>query len=112
MATIELTNNVVIDSNSLKTGIDTNNLLASGTNIDVDGYTATEDCWIIQTVQGYSTNYYTFYIDGNSLGRHGSADNGLKPIVYYVKKGQTFSWTNSVSGWSGGLKDYFIYGIK
>ena len=50
MATIKLSNSVLIDSSSLKMGIDMSNLIAS--NITSFPYTATQNCWAICSQSG------------------------------------------------------------
>lgn len=90
MSTLMLTNGVLIDSSSLKIGIDVDNLIASGNSFPSAGYTATEDCFIIwDTPDTYGTislnNGTETTRQINQYARTGSA--GATGYLY-MKKGQ------------------------
>ena len=99
MATIELTNDVLLDSSSLKTGIDGSNVLTSTTNAS---YLATQDWWVrIYLNESYGTD--TFKIDDVALF---AGYNASRYAYCYCKKGQTVSR----NGTKGGTMT--VYGTK
>ena len=59
MATIKLTNGVLFDTESLKVGIDTTNVLFSEDKNNVDyTYTATQNCWLMMCEHLSSGGWY------------------------------------------------------
>ena len=112
MATIELTNDVLLSQRSVEgiTGIDVTNLIASKQHSDTGGgyktlkYTATEDC-IVKTVKGYAPVAYN---NGVTIGGSNSGMNvsGNQQSLYVVKKGEEFSW------YGGNTVSFNVYGLK
>lgn len=84
MATIKLTNGVLFNTESIKMGIDSNNILASG----VSSYTTLEECYVRSRGNAYQL-YLT--IDGqNILMIHNQwGGNGELDLTFFCHKGQS-----------------------
>jgi len=93
LATIKLTNGVLLDSVSVKIGLDVSNVLATNQY----EYTATQDCWMdlhggtnSGTKQGYSIDGKCF----SGLHEYLAGNLGIFPV--FIKKGQIVRIVKSV----------------
>lgn len=82
MATIKLTNSVLIDSTNLAVGIDPHNLLQTIATNATGSFTMPDDCFVfVNTRNGIDFTIDSISFSGNSEGR----------ICYFLKKGQVIS---------------------
>lgn len=105
--TIKLTNSVLVDSSSLKIGVDSSNLLATITSSTVaSGWTATQDCWFFaRPVTANSTT--DILIDGVTVNTQSSPNATVYTILpIFIHKGQVVK----VAG--HGTGDCKIFGTK
>lgn len=107
MGSIKFTNNVLVDSASLKVGIDASNKLAELTSTQVhDGYTATQDCWLILTP--VTANDETWLnVDGVQIFRQWTSATCYNILPVFLHKGQTVS-----RGSGHGVNVCYVYGTK
>lgn len=96
-----------INSDSLKIGIDSNNLLATLTSTQVhNGYTATQDCWLILTP--VTANDETWInIDDVQVLRQWSSGTNYCVVPLFLHKGQKVS-----RGSGHGVNVCYVYGTK
>jgi len=105
MATIKLTNNVLLDSESVKIGIDVSNKLSYVSQVyGGASYTATQDCWVIGTNQNNQFN--SAKIDNTDICNAYSNYWAFDGFRLFLRKGQKFQCS---SGSNGAL---FVYGTK
>ena len=109
MATIKLTNGVLLDSNSVKIGIDASNVLASNQY----DYTATQDCWMM-VFGGTNTGANQCYlIDGVQIQASKKdyfSANFFSPI--FIRKGQNVKISKNGTSADTGISRLAFYGTK
>ncbi len=112
MATIKLTNDVKIASESLVNGIDTSNVLSTWDN--TGSYTATQSCYVIFYALSYdgnfSHNYYYPKIDGVDIQSNNQFGNE-RDYPVPMAKGQVFSVTAYNTNGTNKCRT-IIYGLK
>ena len=105
MATIKLTNDVLISSNSLLEAIDPANLLATGSvnNGNFDTINITQDCYVCLFTTKGSNTCKVFISDGvneQEVARgNQSADNNICFIAKQGQKGKNAAW-NLLAVWT------------
>lgn len=100
MSTIKLTNDVLISGNSLQAGVNTKNVLASGT---LSTYSATQSCWIRAWGYSWSSNKVKVFIDNVCVygGEDGYvqstiADSNVAGVFFFVHKGQVVKSSGTI----------------
>ena len=108
MAIVELTDNVLLDSNSLRLEIDTSNLIGEKTNA---AYTATQDCYISAKLE--IRFQASLLLDGVAIMALYGADSIYQNHLltpFFMRKGQEL--TISRQNTSHDYVNFKIYGIK
>lgn len=109
MPTVKFTNDVELDSASVKMGIDVNNVLASGGYGFPSNVAYSVDAWVYIRGQQYYGGPYG-YIDGKevySAGNPANGDGGQVGACFFLKAGQKPSVNRADF-----LPSYKIYGTK
>ncbi len=91
MATIKLTNDVLLEASSVKGGIDVSNKLVSGY---VTTYTATQDCWVRHAPGSNGSQINLYKPDGSSYAGVISSSRSGHMNVLFIKKGQKVTCTS------------------
>ena len=98
MATVKLSNNVLLSSSSLQVGIDINNIIATASG----DYIATQDCFVRSRGNGYQL--FLKIDDNYVLAIHNQwGGNGELDLTFFVRKGQKVD--------SGGTGSYTVFGV-
>lgn len=96
--------------------IDTNNLISTIATSPSSGYsnanysyTATQDCVIVGSLTGSENGHILIKINDISMGGYFTGNYGFIPISFYLRKGDTISFTTR-----GGktIMDIRAYGLK
>ena len=112
MATIELTDNVVISKASVEhimPSVDTSNVLKSFPSGQKVNYTAIQDCWVIFTLNHESYGNNTAYLNGSVIA---GCDGNKKfaSVIAYLKTGQTITTTGQIP--SQQSRPGYVYGVN